>query len=66
MPLDKWSVTSDLREEIEECVDTLPQLRLDLLAGAFENVHRHARRISIFQLDRRLAYFRNFVGGQKP
>lgn len=57
---------SDFRKEIKEGVQTLPQLRFNLLAGAFKDVHGHPRGVAIFQLDRGLAHFRNFVGGQEP
>lgn len=33
----------NFREEIKEGIDTLPQLRFDLLARSFENVHGDAR-----------------------
>jgi len=64
--LDNLPSALDFREEIEKRVDALSQLRLDLLPRAFQIMHGDARRVSIFQLDRCLAYLFNLIGGQEP
>ena len=64
--LDKLCCASYLGEKIEERVDALSQLRFDLLPRAFQIMHGDARRVSIFQLDRCLAYLFNLIGGQEP
>jgi hypothetical protein len=56
----------DLRKKIEERIDALPQLRLNLLPRALQNMHGDTSRIAVFQLDRSVVYRLNFIGGQKP
>ncbi|ACO32092.1 hypothetical protein ACP_2701 [Acidobacterium capsulatum ATCC 51196] len=56
----------NLREKIKKRIDALPQLRFDLLARAFQIMHRHARAIPVLQLDRRIANRFNLIFRQKP
>jgi hypothetical protein len=56
------AIVLNLGEEIEECVDALTKLRLDLLASAFEQVHRNAGVIPVLEFDRRFAYAGYFLG----
>jgi hypothetical protein len=57
---------SDFGKEIEEGVDALPQLRFDLLPRSFEDMHRDARGVTVFQLNGCLAYLFDFIRGQQP
>jgi hypothetical protein len=52
--------------EIEERLDALPELLLNLLAAAFEDVHGHPRLLPILELDGSVAYFGDFLRGKEP
>ena len=58
--------TLDFRVEIEKRVDAVAQLCLDLLATAFEDVHRHLRFVAVLERNRRGVDARDFVGRKQP
>src|SRR5438270_1018179 len=53
----------DLRIEIEERVQAHLELRLNLLATAFQHMHRHMRLVAVLQCDGRLTDGGDFVRG---
>jgi hypothetical protein len=69
---DEWGTVVNLRQtlsfriEVEERFDAEPQLRLDLLAAAFEHMHRHPGLIAVLQLHRSFAHACQFIRRQQP
>jgi len=55
----------DLGIELEKRFHTLPQLFLNVVFRAFDDMHGHAGLVAILKLYRALADFNNFVGRQK-
>ncbi len=58
--------SSDLGEKVEKRIDTLPQLRLDLLPRTLQDVHRHACLVAILQRHRGVTYAGDLVCRQQP
>src|SRR5262249_20099316 len=56
---------SDLRKEVEEGINALPELRLDLLARAFKQVQRYPRRVAVFEIDGTLSHPGHFFGREQ-
>ena len=56
----------DLRIEVEERVDAQPQLRLDLLAAAFQHMHRDVSLVAVLQRYGRLAHLCYLVRREQP
>src|SRR5579875_1162323 len=56
----------DLRVEVEEGVEAHAQLRLDLLAAAFEHVHGYMRFVAVLEFDASFADRCDFIRRQQP
>lgn len=56
----------DLGVEIEEGFDAVAELRFDLFAAAFEDVHCDLGFVAVFESDRGGLHGLNLVGGEKP
>ena len=59
------AVTSDLRVQIEKCVNTLAQLFFNVFLRPLNDVQRDPGLTAILELDRGLSYLFNLVRGQQ-
>ena len=57
---------SDLRVKVEEGIQTLLELRLDLLARALQNVHGHVRLVAVGELEGRVVDLGDLALGEQP
>src|SRR5947209_6638137 len=57
---------SNFRIKVEERVDTVAQLRFDLLARAFDDMHRHLRFVAVLERNRRGADAGHLIGRKQP
>jgi hypothetical protein len=56
---------SNLREKVEERIDALPQLRLNLFARAFEQVHGDTGLVAVLKLDGCFTHPCHFLRGKQ-